>query len=56
MKNFRMYLFRGNNFATIKNFRKKVFYENLLVRTCFRGNDFETIKNFRKNISVENFL
>jgi hypothetical protein len=49
--------FRGNDFATIKNFRPKYFsnqkhlgkkiFQRIFHPNCFRGNNFATIKNFR---------
>jgi len=46
---------RESDFATIKNFRLKIFWSKLLVDNYSRGNDFAAIKNFRLKIFWPNF-
>ena len=47
---------RGKVFATIKNYRPKIFWSKFLVDISPRGNDFATIKNFGPKIFWSKFL
>ena len=47
--------FRGNDFATIKNFQPNIFHGISLGGTSFRENEFATIKKFDQKIFQENF-